>query len=89
MIIAGSPAALLVIRPANKAERLQMLQSYYELTTAEAFVAAAIVDGLTVTEIAKQRGASIATVRSQLQAVFAKVGVRRQSELVRRLTSSD
>lgn len=89
LVIAGSPAALLLVRPANRAERLQMLQNTYEMTTAEASVAAAIADGLTATEIAKQRGASIATVRSQLQAVFAKVGVRRQSELVRRLTTSD
>lgn len=83
LIIAGSAAALMIVRAANKAERLRMLQDKYLMTVAEASVAAAIVDGCTVNEIAKQRNASVATVRSQVQAVFAKVGVRRQSDLVR------
>ncbi|GAM96972.1 hypothetical protein U91I_00593 [alpha proteobacterium U9-1i] len=53
------------------------------MTAAEASVATAIADGFTVDEIAKQRKASVATVRSQLQTVFSKAGVRRQSDLVR------
>jgi DNA-binding CsgD family transcriptional regulator len=88
LCIAGSPALLLLIRPAKKAERIQALRGVYRLTPAEAEVANAVADGSTLQEIAKLRSASLTTVRSQLQAVFAKLGVQRQSDLIRKLSSS-
>lgn len=59
-----------------------ILGGLFDLTPAEARVAYAVVEGLTVNEIAAQRSLSAATVRNQLAAIFAKTGVSRQSELV-------
>lgn len=84
LFVAGAPAVMVFVRPARKDERTRLLRGVYRLTDAEAQIASAVADGSTLAELAKQRGASIATVRSQLQAVFAKLGVQRQSELVRR-----
>jgi DNA-binding CsgD family transcriptional regulator len=55
------------------------------LTPAEADVAHALVAGANVRDIADRRKVSIETVRAQLKAVFAKLGVRRQGELFARL----
>lgn len=55
------------------------------LTESEAHVARALVSGLSPVEIASQRDTSVATVRSQLKAVYAKLGVRRQLELAAKL----
>jgi len=87
--IAGAPALLLQLRRVKRAERIQCLRSAYRLTTAESEVAAALADGFALRDIAKTRGASLSTVRSQLQTIFTKLGVQRQSELVRTLSQSD
>ena len=42
---------------------------------------------MTVKDIARAQGTSLNTVRSQLKSVFEKLGVHRQSELVRSLLS--
>jgi len=89
LCIAGAPALLLQLRNAKKSERMQCLRSAYGLTTAEAEVAAALADGCALRDIAKNRDASLSTVRSQLQTIFTKLGVQRQSELVRTLSQGD
>ncbi|VDC24714.1 helix-turn-helix transcriptional regulator [Pseudogemmobacter humi] len=55
----------------------------FELTPAEARVAAAILDGRRPAAIARDAGLSVETVRSQLKAVFAKTGAEGQAHLVR------
>lgn len=55
----------------------------YRLTKAEAQLTAALAQGLTLVEVAQQRGLSMNTVRTQLKSASAKVGVRRQADLVR------
>lgn len=57
----------------------------FSLTRAEARVAARLVSGLSVQEIAREFGVGVTTVRSQLKALFEKTGTRRQAELVRLL----
>jgi DNA-binding CsgD family transcriptional regulator len=57
----------------------------YGLTQAEARLAVALCEGLSVEEAAARFGVSLATVRTQLKAVLAKTGTRRQAELVGRL----
>ena len=42
-----------------------------------------LVDGLSLTEYAETAGVTVQTARSQIKAIFAKTGVRRQSELMR------
>ena len=64
------------------------LREWFGLTPAEARVALAVTDGLSVKEIAERSASSSETVRNQLKTVFSKVGVHRQAELVRLLLGS-
>lgn len=59
-----------------------VLRLCYGLTQAEALLAQALVNGLSVKEYATERGLSVHTVRVQLKAITGKIGVRRQTELV-------
>jgi DNA-binding CsgD family transcriptional regulator len=71
------------------AECAGALRRAHGLTRAEADVALALADGQGLDAIAAQRSVAIATVRSQVQSVYAKMGVHRQAELaaaVRRLS---
>lgn len=58
------------------------LRHLYGLTPAEAELASALADGLSVAELAQARGVSVHTVRAQLKSVLHKLGVRRQAEVV-------
>lgn len=80
------PAAIAVLRePRDAVERMAMLASRHGLTSAESEVALALADGSSLAAIARDRGVSLPTVRSQLQSIFSKLGVCRQAELVARL----
>lgn len=59
----------------------------YDLTPGEARVAVSTAGGATPTEISRDCGVSIHTVRSQLKNVFAKTGTTRQSQLVSALSA--
>ncbi|QZN98656.1 helix-turn-helix transcriptional regulator [Chenggangzhangella methanolivorans] len=59
-----------------------LLGGLFDLTAAEAKVAAALIEGLTLQEIAARHSLSVSTIRNQVAAVFAKTGVSRQSEFV-------
>lgn len=63
------------------------LEALYELTPAEAELAALLAAGLTVEEAAARRGITVGTARVQLKSVFAKTDTHRQSELVRVLAT--
>lgn len=85
----GSPAALVVVRAVKFGECAAALRRAHGLTRAEADVALALADGQGLDAIAAHRGVAIATVRSQVQSVYAKMDVHRQAELaaaVRRLS---
>ena len=64
-----------------------LLSQVYGLTPMEAQVAAAVGNGMDISEIAKSNNTTNHTVRSQLKAVFHKTGTRRQAELVRLLVT--
>lgn len=76
----------------DPARRLRLaapdLEQLFSLSPAEARLAQLLADGLSMDEAAVQLGVSRNTVRSQLQAVFAKTGTNRQGDLVRLLLSS-
>lgn len=76
----------------DPARRLKLaapdLEQLFDLSPAEARLAQLLADGLSMEEAALQLGVSRNTVRSQLQAVFAKTGTNRQGDLVRLLLSS-
>lgn len=58
----------------------------FGLTPAETRLAARLKDGLSLKEAADDMSVSLNTVRNQLRAIFEKMGLNRQSELVRALT---
>jgi DNA-binding CsgD family transcriptional regulator/PAS domain-containing protein len=81
---ASSRVALLIEAeppPAPAADHLAVL---YGLTKAEARLWAGLAGGATLSEIAAKQRISINTLRVQLGRLFAKVGVHRQADLVRR-----
>ncbi|MDZ7854999.1 MAG: helix-turn-helix transcriptional regulator [Sphaerotilus sp.] len=75
-VFVSDPDAMLPTLP-------EVLCQTYRLTRAEAQLTAALAQGLTLVEVAQQRGLSMNTVRTQLKSASAKVGVRRQADLVR------
>ena len=54
----------------------------FGLTNAEHQVAQGLVNGVSVSNIARQRGVAVSTVRTHLAALFGKTGTRQQVELV-------
>jgi DNA-binding CsgD family transcriptional regulator len=64
-----------------------LLRSTFNLTPAEAKLAANLVNGESVESVSDTLNISKATARNQLKAVFAKMGVHRQAELVALLTT--
>lgn len=59
------------------------LADVYELTPAEAQVAISIANGINPEEIANINDVAISTIRSQLKAIYRKLGVNSQAELVK------
>lgn len=60
------------------------LAALFGLTSAEARLWADLITGATLAEISGRRQVSVNTLRVQLARLFAKVGVHRQADLVRR-----
>lgn len=60
----------------------RQLQQSFKLSAAEAAVAEALISGRTPDEYAAGAGVSIATVRTQLRAIFEKTNTRSQTEAV-------
>lgn len=85
--ISPQPRLLVLARGgrADAAETIHLLGIVYGLTEAEAAVAAMIAIGQSRETVAEQRRVSLATVRSQLKTIFAKLGVTREGELVAKL----
>lgn len=83
--LAIRPTALIhIVDPAQpRVTVINTLIQLFELTPAEAGVALSLSNGQTINEIAASKGISRNTVRSQMQSVFAKMGVSRQAELIR------
>jgi DNA-binding CsgD family transcriptional regulator len=75
-VLFGDPDAKRAISP-------DLLQTFYDLTPAEAELVGLLAEGVSLEEAAKRRGVTINTVRSQLKNVFAKTDTNRQGELIR------
>ena len=78
----GFRCAVFITSGRRRSSPSMWLRESYGLTAAEATVSICLANGMTPDEIAESRSVSKGTVRSQLKQVFAKVGVRRQAELV-------
>jgi pimeloyl-ACP methyl ester carboxylesterase/DNA-binding CsgD family transcriptional regulator len=61
------------------------IRDSFGLTPAEIRLASRLRDGRTLKEAADELSVSINTVRNQLRAIFDKMGLKRQSELIRAL----
>lgn len=82
----AGPTVLLLIDPAQGYQGSGdpgWLAAHFRLSPAETRVAAGIVSGRSLTDIAERAGLSRETVRAQLKAVYAKTGVNSQAALVR------
>ena len=71
-------APVVRVQPAPTA----LLEGLFDLTAGEARVARGLMTGYTVAGIASTHQVAQTTVRTQLQAIFAKTGTNRQSDLV-------
>lgn len=76
--------AVFISNPASALQSLEgVLRSLYGLTPAEARLAQALVNGLSLQEYADQQSVSIHTVRSHFRTIATKAGVGRQTDFVR------
>ena len=63
----------------------QRLRELYALTAVEARLATRLSQGQSVEEAAAEMGVTVNTARAYLKRIYSKIGVRRQSDLIRRL----
>jgi DNA-binding CsgD family transcriptional regulator len=77
-------AGVLVMTPVTlpQAPPVELVQSLFDLTPAEARVARSLSAGETVEKSASVGGVSLNTIRTQVRGVLEKTGCRRQSEVV-------
>ncbi|MBX3489069.1 alpha/beta fold hydrolase [Parvibaculum sp.] len=68
------------------ADEAQIYRETFGLTPAEARLAARLKDGLSLKEAAAELNIAVNTARNQIKSVFEKLGVNRQSDLIRHLT---
>lgn len=82
--------AILVLRDpaAQAAWPAHTLARLFGLSAAEALLASKLAKGASLEEAATELGISRNTVRSQLQSIFLKTGINRQSDLIRALLNS-
>ena len=87
--LACRPAALIFVTDPNTTPDLvrQHLEVLYDLTTAEARIAEALVSNCSPKQTAAKLGVQVNTVRFHLKSIFAKTATRNQAELVRLLLS--
>ena len=71
------------------ARRIASAREVFGLSPAQTRLARLIVDGQDLAAASDHLGVSVNTVRTQLQRIFDKTGVRSQSALVRALLSAD
>ena len=81
------PHALAILRLPGRARGpdAAVLKLAFNLTSAEAEVAAALAAGRSRAEIAAARAVSLETIRAQLKSLFVKTGVTREAELIAKL----
>lgn len=71
-VVAGMALIFLQPLPAASTPPVGLLRNIFELSPAEAEVAAALSGGTNAEEVACERGVSLATVRSQIRSILAK-----------------
>jgi len=64
------------------------VQGLFQLTKREALLTIHLANGLSVDEAARALGVRLTTARAHLRSIYSKIGVRRQTELVRLILNS-
>lgn len=79
-----TPRLIVIVRSGRRwhDEREKILRQLYNLSAAEADVAVRLARGERRQAIAEARQTSVETVQAQLKAIFAKLGISREVELV-------
>jgi DNA-binding CsgD family transcriptional regulator len=89
LAIGDRPLAMIVIvDPERHSPSGSELVELFGFSPAEARLAAALMTGKTLTEIAAEFGLRVPTLRTQLRSILKKVGAKRQSDLVRIVSSA-
>jgi len=84
------PHAIVVLRdPAAASTDLKYWLRAMGLTEAESQIALALSTGTSRADIADQRSATLSTVRQQIKAIYGKLGVNREAELVAMLGAAN
>ncbi|MDB5425131.1 MAG: transcriptional regulator,LuxR family, partial [Phenylobacterium sp.] len=76
------PRLLVIVRQGPARPSPEVLRFAFGLTLAEAEVALALASGQPRELIAAHRDVALGTLRQQVKAIFAKVGVSREAELI-------
>lgn len=79
--MAFHPRVIVTVKRRARPPTTDHLRLAFGLTLAEAEVALAVAEGRSRNDIAATRGVTPGTVKSQLQAIFGKLGVNRESEV--------
>jgi DNA-binding CsgD family transcriptional regulator len=89
LAIGDRPLAMIVIvDPERHSPSDSELVELFGFSPAEARLAAALMTGKTLTEIAAEFDLRVPTLRTQLRSILKKVGAKRQSDLVRIFSSA-
>ena len=64
---------------------VELIRELFDLTAAEARVAAKLAQGRSVEQIAGAHSVGLSTVRSQAKSILQKLGAHRQAEIAARL----
>ena len=89
LAIGDRPLAMIVIvDPDRHSPSESHLVELFGFSPAEARLAAALMTGKTLTEIAAEFGLRVPTLRTQLSSILKKVGAKRQSDLIRIFSSA-
>jgi DNA-binding CsgD family transcriptional regulator len=81
-------AMVVVVDPVRHSPSENDLAEFFGLSPAEARLAAALLTGKSVADIAANYDIRITTARTQLGAILRKVGAKRQSDLIRILSGT-
>lgn len=80
-------AMVLAVNPEWQTPTEATIAEYFRLSPAESRLAAALMRGRKLGDIAVDSGVAITTLRTQLRSILRKMGVERQTDLVRMLSS--
>lgn len=81
--LADCQAAVILVDPDKRSYPSELsLRAAFQLSPAEARLAARLAAGDLLETVAEQLGIAKETARNQLKSIFSKVGIHRQAELV-------